>query len=132
MSNEPTRELSVEEFLVRFDPPLQLLAQAARKRIRLAVPHAVERVRLGWKLIGYNAPAYFAFIAFEREHIRIGFEWGVLLADPGGLLEGAGSQVRHLSIQRVGELRNPAVTDLLRAAATQVPPPRARFKVGHR
>jgi len=80
MQKQP--EVSVQEFLGAFEPPLRRLAEAARGRLLLTVPHATERVRPGWRLIGYNAPAYFAFISVERDHIRIGFEWGIMIGAP--------------------------------------------------
>jgi hypothetical protein len=71
----------------------------------------VERVRPGWHLIGYDAPApprargrrtaYFAYIAPERAHIHLGFEHGWLMADPDRRLEGTGitRQVRWLTFR---------------------------------
>ena len=117
-------DISVEDFLRGFTPPVRQLAEAARKRILSVVPHATERVRLGWRLIGYNAPAYFAFISFERGSIRIGFEWGVLLSNHSGLLQGAGSQVRYVAIRSAADLRKAALAELLESAAAIVPPPR--------
>jgi hypothetical protein len=119
-------DISVEDFLRGFEPPLRQLAEAARKRILAVVPHATERVRIGWRLIGYNAPAYFAFISCERDHVRIGFEWGVLLPDHSGLLEGIGSQVRYVAIRSPADLRKAALTALLQTAAAIVPPPRSQ------
>lgn len=91
----------------------------------MVVPHATERVRLGWRLIGYNAPAYFAFISFERDHVRIGFEWGVMLPDPAGLLRGDGAQVRYVVVATANDLHTPGLAVLLREAAGLRPPPRA-------
>ena len=54
---------SVDELLARHNPEVRRLAHDARKRIMSVVPHAAERLRAGWGLVGYNAPAYFAFIA---------------------------------------------------------------------
>ena len=116
--------VSVREFLDGFEPRLRQLAEAARARILSAVPRATERVRPGWRLIGYNAPAYFAFIAFARDHVRIGFEWGVMLTNHAGLLEGTGSQVRYVAIRSVADLNRAPVSALLRSAAAIVPPPR--------
>jgi hypothetical protein len=58
------------------------------------------------------------------DHARIGFEWGVALHDPHGLLEGGGSQVRHLTIRRAADLKRAGVADLIRSAAA-LPPRRA-------
>ncbi len=46
---------------------MQRLAQGARERILEVVPHASEKLRAGWGLIGYNAPAYFAFMKDQVE-----------------------------------------------------------------
>ncbi|MEY2930568.1 MAG: hypothetical protein RL033_1317 [Pseudomonadota bacterium] len=116
--------ISVEEFLSGCSEQGRGLAHAARRRISGAVPHATERVRLGWRLIGYNAPSYFAFITVEEDHVRIGFEWGIRLADPTRLLEGDGSQVRYVPIRSTADLRGAALAALLRSAASLVPPPR--------
>jgi hypothetical protein len=61
-----------------------------------AVPGATERVRAGWRIIGFDLPlgprrsAYFAWIMIETVHVHLGFPQGVLMADPRGLLDGAG------------------------------------------
>jgi len=65
------------------------------------VPEAIERVRTGWRLIGYDVPAgrrtrYFAFVVPEPEHVHLGFEHGVWMTDPDGLLLGA-----HLNLRKV-------------------------------
>lgn len=53
--------------------------QAVRLRalLKLVVPDATERVRLGWRLIGYDIPMdrkmrYFAWIALEPKHVHLG------------------------------------------------------------
>lgn len=122
------RPTSVEDLLVAAPPTVRALAEAARRLVIAVVPPAVERLRPGWGLIGYNAPAYFAFIAVDRDAIRIGFEWGVLLPDPTGLLEGAGSQVRHVTVRSAATLADPALASLVLAASRLVPPRRSRAR----
>ena len=58
-------------------------------------------MRIGWRLIGYDVPdgkrtRYFAFVAPELEHVHLGFEYGVWMADPERLLRGA-----HLKLRKV-------------------------------
>lgn len=93
-----------EAFLEGYPPAVRALAERLRVAVRHAVPDAIERVRLGWHLIGYDVPAdrrtaYFAYVAPEREHVHLGFEWGALMADPDGRLIGEGitRQVRWLT-----------------------------------
>jgi hypothetical protein len=115
---------SIDELLALCEPSVRRLAESARKRILAVVPDAKEKLRPGWGLIGYNAPAYFAFIEPARNQVRIGFEWGVMLPDPKRLLEGDGSQVRYFTLRTAAALRSPELTAFLRAAAAIRPPPR--------
>lgn len=94
------------------------------------VPGVTEKLRSGWGLIGYNAPAYFAFIVPERDKLRIGFEWGVMLPDPNRLLEGTASHVRYVTIRTARGVAAPALANLLRAAAVIRPPRRGRHARG--
>jgi len=111
------RRDSIEELLERTAPRLRPLVQAARRRVLAAVPGATERLRAGWGLLGYDAPRYFAFVVPTPDHVRIGFERGVLLEDPAGLLRGGGVQVRHVEIRAAADLEAPALAALLRQAA---------------
>ena len=111
------RVASIEDLLARCSPPVRALVLAARRRVLAVVPGATERLRAGWGLLGYDAPRYFAFIVPVKDHVRIGFERGVLLEDPAGLLEGTGSRVRHVVIGSAADLRSDALAALLRQAA---------------
>lgn len=98
--------LPVEAFLAGYPGPISAIAERLRTIVLEAVPDAIERIRLGWRLIGYDVKrgrgtTYFAFVAPEPEHVHLGFEWGVLLDDPTGVLRGAGitKQVRWLTFR---------------------------------
>jgi hypothetical protein len=93
------------------------LARAARLAVLEAAPGAVERVRPGWQVLGFDAARYFAHVAAHPDHVRIGFEQGVLLPDPRGLLRGRGSQVRWVELRRPADLRRAGIAALIRAAA---------------
>jgi hypothetical protein len=90
-----------ELFLEGFPPGIRSAAERLCNVVRRAVPDSIERVRLGWRLIGYDVPVgrrtrYFAFVAPEVEHVHLGFEYGVWMADPDSLLHGA-----HLNLRKV-------------------------------
>jgi hypothetical protein len=96
--NEP---IPPELFLDGYPAGIQTAAERLRAVVSEAVPDAIERVRIGWRLIGYDMPVgkrtrYFAFVAPELEHVHLGFEYGVWMADPEGLLRGA-----HLKLRKV-------------------------------
>jgi hypothetical protein len=99
-------KLPPEIFLDGYEPPIRDLAEALRRVVMGTVPDAIERVRTGWRLIGYDAPigtrsAYFAFVAPEPAHVHLGFEHGILLDDPDEVLLGRGvtRQVRWFTFR---------------------------------
>jgi hypothetical protein len=90
-----------EAFLAGYPDAIREMADVLRGVVRRAVPDAVERVRPGWRLIGYDLPTrrrsvYFAYVAPEPIHVHLGFEHGVFMADPERMLEGA-----HLRLRKV-------------------------------
>ena len=90
-----------ELFLEAYPPGIRRAADRLRAVVRRAVPDAIERVRSGWRLIGYEVPVdrrskYFAYVAPEMEHVHLGFEYGIWMADPDNLLQGA-----HLNLRKV-------------------------------
>jgi hypothetical protein len=96
-----TESIPPDAFLDGYPPGIRVTANRLRAVVRRAVPTATERVRLGWRLIGYDVPvgrrsAYFAFVAPEPAHVHLGFEHGIWLDDPESLLEGA-----HLRLRKV-------------------------------
>jgi hypothetical protein len=95
-----------EAFLEAFPPAIAHIGHRLRAAVLEAAPGAIERVRPGWHLIGFDAPngrrtAYFAWVLPERVHIHLGFERGVLMTDPDRRLEGAGitKQVRWITFE---------------------------------
>jgi hypothetical protein len=98
VSDEP---LPPEILLDDYPPDIQAVANALRAVVTTAVPDAIERVRIGWRLIGYDVPAgrrtrYFAFVVPEPAHVHLGFEYGILMSDPQRLLHGAELKLRRV------------------------------------
>ena len=90
-----------DAFLAAYPPGIREGANQLRAVVRQAVPDAIERVRPGWRLIGYEVPVgrrtrYFAWVAAEPKHVHLGFEFGIAMADPDRMLEGA-----HLRLRKV-------------------------------
>jgi hypothetical protein len=113
-----------EALLDDFPPPMQVIAHRLRQVVKTATPDAIERVRPGWRLIGYDLPirrkgVYFAFVAPEDEHVHLGFEHGWAMRDTHRLLEGAGitKQVRWLRFFDVDEIDVERCVELVREAA---------------
>lgn len=96
-------EKQLDRFLDRFRPEVAGLAQTTLMKLRKRLPHAKELVYDNYNalVIGFSpsersSEGIFS-IAVYPEHINLFFLQGAKLADPDGLLEGAGSVVRHIA-----------------------------------
>jgi len=117
-------QIPPEALLDGYPAAMRATADTLRALVREAVPDAWERVRVGWRLIGYDLPlrrygVSFAYIAPDPGHVHLGFEWGGFMADPGGLLQGGEvtKQVRWLTFEEPDEIDLEATTELIREAA---------------
>ncbi len=114
-----------EALLAAYPAPMREIAEWLRGVVRRALPESIERVRPGWRLIGYELPAggrrtaYFGYVAPEAEHVHLGFEYGVVMADPRGLLKGVGitRQVRWVTLTPHAMLPEPHLAELVREGA---------------
>lgn len=118
-------EQPIELFLAAYPEETVRLAEQLRALVKRALPEALERMRPGWRLIGYDVPVgrrkrSFAYVAPQPGHVHLGFEYGAWLDDPQGLLEGAHlrlRQVRYLTYRPGDELPEATVMALIRDAA---------------
>ena len=114
-----------DAFLAGYPDEIREMAEVLQSVVRRAVPDAVERVRPGWRLIGYDLPTrrkgvYFAYVAPEPIHVHLGFEHGVFMTDPERMLEGAHLRLRKVRFTtfRPGDtIPEPALVELTREAA---------------
>jgi len=93
--------LPPELFLEGYPPGIRRAVNRLRAVVKRAVPEAIERVRPGWRLIGYDIPVgkrtrYFAFVWPEPEHAHMGWEHGIWMDDPDHILRGA-----HINLRKV-------------------------------
>ena len=117
--------LPPEVFLSGYPDEIRALAERFRSVVRRAVPDAIERVRPGWRLIGYDLPVgrrtvYLAFVAPEPIHVHLGFQHGTFMADPDRMLEGAHlrlRKVRFVTLQPGDAVPEAALIELTRQAA---------------
>jgi hypothetical protein len=121
-------------FIAKFSPAIAREARAALVRIRRLVPSsAVRLVYDNWNglVIGFgpNARASDAILSLlvTPDHLTLCFiNDGPGLPDPGGLLKGSGTVVRHVRLASARDLDGPAITALVKAAVARsdVPFPR--------
>ena len=115
----------VGELLAFYPLPIALLAQRLSALVKRAVPQAIERVRPGWRLIGYDLPltrrgVYFAWVWPEPHHVHVGWQTGTLMSDPDRVLRGAHlrlKKVRYLTFAATDHVTPRIVVDFTRDAA---------------
>ena len=116
--------LPPEAYLAAYPAAIRKSADRLRAIVRRAVPDAVERVRPGWHLIGYDLlvgrrSVYFAYVAAEPVHVHLGFEFGISMADPDQVLEGARlglRRVRYLTFRPGDAIHEAPLLELTREA----------------
>lgn len=91
---QPVDSLPVDVFLDGYEPALRDLAQRLRELVLANAPDATERVRVGWRIVGFDLPlkrqAYFAWVFPERHHVHLGFPQGDRMEPRRGVLDGDG------------------------------------------
>jgi hypothetical protein len=119
-SRFPIEAIPPEALLADFPPSHIAIAERLRAMLKDAVPEAMERVRSGWRLIGYDLPrrrgtAFFAWIWPQPEHVHLGFPLGIAMSDPDAVMEGAGitKQARWLTFDSLDEVDGTLVRRLV-------------------
>ena len=59
------------------------------------------------------------YIGVYRTHVNLGFQRGVDLPDPAGMLRGTGKAMRHIQVKKLSELDRPELRMYLRQARRQ-------------
>jgi hypothetical protein len=92
---------AIRDFLTERHAEALELALWVREVVLAAEPDLSERVYKGWDGIGFRHPdaGYICAIYPRGAEVRVLFEHGVRLDDPEGLLQGEGTQTRHLAVR---------------------------------
>ena len=129
--------MPVEALLEGYAPPLLEIAERLRELVTDAAPDAMERVRPGWGLIGYDLPirrngVFFAWIWPEGVHVHLGFPNGDLMDDRGRALDGAriAKRARWLTYEAGSVIDERLVTSLVLEAVRVAMVPRSVFLRG--
>jgi hypothetical protein len=98
-------EQQLDRFLDAFTPEVANVARKSLAKLRKRLPHAIELVYDNYNALacgfGPNERASDAIfsIAVYPKYVTLFFLQGVKLPDPDGLLQGAGSVVRHIRME---------------------------------
>ena len=66
------------------------------------------------------ADAAFGYVNAFTAHVNVGFFLGARLADPAGLLEGTGKNMRHVKLRPGARINRKALAGLIQAAYSRV------------
>jgi len=114
-----------EALLAGYPEPMRDIAERLRAIVRRAVPEAIEAVRPGWRLIGYDVPAgrrrsaYFCWVAPEPGHVHLGFQYGIFMLDRDAVLIGKGitRKVRWVTLRESDSIPETQLVGLVRESA---------------
>lgn len=121
----PMDPMPPEALLAGYPVPMRRIAERLRSVVRGELPEAVERVRIGWRLIAYDVPVtgrrtvFCCYVAPEPGHVHLGFQYGVFMRDVDELLRGRGitKQVRWLTFREGDPIVVPTLQALVREGA---------------
>jgi hypothetical protein len=108
-------KITVEELLGSHNPDIQTIVTTLRNLILQTVPNAAESANPGWHSVNYRHPqqGYFCGIFPTQDTVILVFEFGILLPDPDGILEGDGKQVRNIVFHSQDEIAAESIKKLL-------------------
>ena len=98
------------------DPKLQEIVRGLRELIQSVVPEVTETVN-PWGIPTFELNGPMCYFMVAAKHITFGFPRGTSLADPKGLLEGTGKNMRHVKLRNVEDLRREGLRELVEEAA---------------
>ena len=109
------RDPAVEAWFSGLTDPLRLMVRPWFERMRACGPDVVELLNDGCP-VACVGDAPFAYVNAFKAHANVGFFLGAALADPAGLLEGAGKRMRHVKVRPGAPLDADALEALIAAA----------------
>lgn len=122
-------EAQLETFLVRYLPAVAATGRGAIKWLRARLPGCdvlvydnFQALAVGFSPDGKTGSGIFSVALYPR-WVNFFFLQGAGLTDREGLLQGSGSAVRHIRIERPEDLDQPAIRALIDQAllAAKVP-----------
>src|ERR1700742_397114 len=123
----PAKQLA--GFLAKFEPRVAAAARAALSQLRKRLPGAMELVYDNYNAlaIGFGpsdkASEVIFSIAVYPRWVSLFFLQGAKLPDPGRILKGNGTTVRHIVLTETALLEKPAVKKLMSIALSSAKKP---------
>ena len=115
---KPVMTTSIASLLSTHNPDIRDIVERLRVIVRETVPEASETPQPSWHSLNYRHPdcGYFCGIFPQKDDVLFALEFGVLLPDPDGVLEGKGTQVRFIRIKDAKDIKVRAIKHFIREA----------------
>jgi len=109
---------TLDDLLTSFPPPIVDTVDRLRQIIHQVAPGAKEKANRGWCSISYRDAqvGYFCGIFLFESHVDLIFEFGSLLEDPQGSLQGKAKQTRYLRFHEPGDVDKETVSFFIQSA----------------
>jgi hypothetical protein len=120
MAHRPPPELI--KFLKPYDREIRDLALQLRALVLEEMAPCYENIYDAYSAvaIGYGTSDRLQdgifHIAVYSQHVNLGFNDGASLADPKGILQGTGAQIRHITIKTPEDITRPEIRAYIRRA----------------
>jgi hypothetical protein len=120
MAHRPPPELI--KFLKPYDREIRDLALKLRALVLEEMAPCYENIYDAYSAvaIGYGTSDRLRdgifHIAVYSQHVNLGFNDGATLADPKGILQGTGNQIRHIMIKTPEDIMRPEIRAYIRRA----------------
>jgi hypothetical protein len=128
-ATSPTPRQQLARCLDRYDPAIATLARALQKKMEGRLPGATELVYDNYNalVIGFGpneraSDCPFSLAVYAR-WVNLYFLEGADLDDPAGLLQGAGTRVRHIRLHQPQDFDAPGIQALIAQALDAADPP---------
>jgi hypothetical protein len=118
LSGAGKRDPTIEEWLNKTDA-LTAVARTWFRRVRGCGEDVLELMHDGHP-VACVQDAPFAYVDVFKSHTNVGFFYGAHLDDPGGLLEGAGKNMRHVKLKPGREPNSVALENLIHTSYLDV------------
>lgn len=118
------RTKAFDEIFADVAPEIRGIGETLEQGILAVHPQSVVVAYPGYRSVNYgfgqrkNTEGY-AYLMPQKDRVNLGFHRGTQLPDPDGLLEGTGTNLRHVKIPDEATARSAAVGALIRAAVAE-------------
>ena len=113
------RDPEIEAWFSGMTDPHRLMVRPWFERMRGCGADVRELLHDGCP-VACVGDAPFGYVNAFKAHANVGFFHGATLADPAGLLEGAGKRMRHVKLRPGQEMDEAAVSDLITEAYREI------------